>query len=102
MALVSPKQAVREKLEYVHQSEEVADRARVLSFDSAVQDGEQKRVKSRVQLQVGISEEIMLKLRRIQDIVSQKSRKSASLEETLEAMADLYIQGYLSTNSLLL
>ena len=44
----------------------------------------------RVELKLGISEALLQKLKRIQDLESKKA--AASLEETLEAMADLYLQ----------
>ncbi|MBY0471979.1 HNH endonuclease, partial [bacterium] len=44
----------------------------------------------RVELKLGISEALLKKLKRIQDLESKKS--AASLEQTLEAMADLYLQ----------
>lgn len=37
----------------------------------------------RIKLQLGLSEKDMLRLRRVQDLVSQSKRKSASLEEVL-------------------
>ncbi|MBY0471447.1 HNH endonuclease [bacterium] len=44
----------------------------------------------RVELKLGISEALLKKLKRIQDLESKKA--AASLEQTLEAMADLYLQ----------
>ncbi|MBY0470573.1 HNH endonuclease [bacterium] len=44
----------------------------------------------RVELKLGISEALLKKLKRIQDLESKKT--AASLEQTLEAMADLYLQ----------
>lgn len=48
-------------------------------------------IQVRVQLQVGISEKLMLDIRRVQDVLSQKRQKSVSLEEALEAMAKIYL-----------
>ncbi|MCB0384744.1 MAG: HNH endonuclease, partial [Bdellovibrionales bacterium] len=45
----------------------------------------------RVQLQVGISEKLMIKIRRAQDLMSQKAQKPANLEATLESMVDLFL-----------
>lgn len=47
---------------------------------------------NRVQLQCGISEELMKKLKRAQDLLSQQLKRSASLEEVLEALACGYLQ----------
>lgn len=48
---------------------------------------------SRVKIELGLSEEEMLKLRRVQDLVSQSQSKHASLEDALMAMADFYLKG---------
>ena len=44
----------------------------------------------RMELKLGISEALLKKLKRIQDLESKKT--AASLEQTLETMADLYLQ----------
>ena len=46
----------------------------------------------RVQLQVGISQQLMIGLKRVQDIVSQKRRAPASLEDCLHAVTTFYLQ----------
>ena len=46
----------------------------------------------RLHLQFGVSEGLHQKLLRIKDLLSQKLKRAASLENALEAMADLYIQ----------
>jgi hypothetical protein len=46
----------------------------------------------RIELKLGISEELHEKLKRVQDLVSTQSGKAASLEETLEAALALYIE----------
>jgi len=46
----------------------------------------------RVKLELGLDEKLMLKLRRIQDLESQKQRRSVRLEDVLQAMADLYLR----------
>ncbi len=46
----------------------------------------------RIQLSMGVSEECMQKFRRVQDLVSQKSRKHASLENSLEELIEFYLQ----------
>jgi hypothetical protein len=48
--------------------------------------------RGRVKLELGLSEEGMLKLRRAQDLLSQKKQKSVTLEETLAAMTEEYLQ----------
>ena len=45
----------------------------------------------RLALQCGVSEELMLKLKRIQDLESTRQRKNISLEEALAAMAITYL-----------
>jgi 5-methylcytosine-specific restriction endonuclease McrA len=47
---------------------------------------------SRSELKVGISRELEKKLRRIQDLESQKRKKAVTLEEALEAMAEVYLE----------
>jgi len=46
----------------------------------------------RLDLSVGVSEELMLKLRRAQDQVSQSLGRPASLEETLEQVTSFYLK----------
>ena len=46
----------------------------------------------RLALELRVSEELMKKLRRAQDLVSQSGRKLSSLEETLEAMVDVFLE----------
>lgn len=47
---------------------------------------------NRLELKMGISEEIHEKLKRAQDLVSQKSRKAANFEITLEVLLDFFIE----------
>lgn len=42
----------------------------------------------RLQLQVGVSEKFMLKLRKLQDLLSRKKRRPVSLEETMDYSVD--------------
>lgn len=79
VALASPKQSVIEKACYVHPTEPVGEKVQL------------KRQVPRVALQVGVSEELMLKIRQAQDIESQRQRKSLNLEDTLEAMVEVYL-----------
>lgn len=46
----------------------------------------------RLQLNMGVSEKTMQKLRRAQDLVSQKTRRMASLEDALEVLLETYLQ----------
>jgi hypothetical protein len=46
----------------------------------------------RIELKLGISEELHEMLKRVQDLVSTQSGKAASLEETLQAALALYIE----------
>ena len=57
---------------------EVAEKARYVRED-------------RLALELRVSEELMQKLRRAQDLVSQSHRTLATLEETLEAMAEAFL-----------
>jgi 5-methylcytosine-specific restriction endonuclease McrA len=62
---VNPKEAVKEKMSFVNPI--------------------------RIELKCGISEDLMKQIERIKDLVSQKSAKPASLEDTLQAMSLLYL-----------
>ncbi len=57
----------------------VGDRTRFISAD-------------RIELKTSLREECMRKIRRIQDLESQKTKKACDLEATLEAMADFYLE----------
>lgn len=46
----------------------------------------------RVKLELGLSERDMLKLRRAQDLLSQSSRRSVSLEETLQTITSEFLK----------
>lgn len=46
----------------------------------------------RLELSLGVSEELMAKIRHVQNLVSQAKGCSASLEETLEEMTSLYVK----------
>ena len=47
---------------------------------------------TRLELRMGISEKLETKLRRIQDLLSQKNKKAVSLEETVDALADEFLE----------
>lgn len=51
-----------------------------------------KRDLPRIELQLGVSEALMLKLRRAQDIESQRNKKNLNLEQTLEEVLCLYLE----------
>jgi len=46
----------------------------------------------RIKLELGVSEELMKKLKRVQDLFSQAGSRAATLEEALNVMADLYLE----------
>jgi hypothetical protein len=46
----------------------------------------------RLELKVGVSEELFEKLKRVQDLVSQKTQDAASLEDAFAEMAELYLE----------
>ena len=66
VAKVCPKQATPEQAKYVSES--------------------------RMELKLGISEQLLAKLKRAQNIVSQKTKKHATWEDTLAAALDIYLQ----------
>ena len=66
IATVNPKEAVKESMRYIQEQ--------------------------RVALKCGISEELMKKIERIKDIVSQKRSVPSSLEMALEEMAKTYLE----------
>lgn len=68
VALASPEKAIRE-------------RASLRRFGKTV----------RVELALGVSEDLMLKLRRVQDVLSQKRGRNVDLEEALDVMTDLFL-----------
>lgn len=66
VARVNPKAAVREIAKYV--------------------------TAERLKLELGVSEELLRKLRRIQDLESSSKNRAATLEDTLETMVELYLE----------
>ncbi|MCB0365246.1 MAG: HNH endonuclease, partial [Bdellovibrionales bacterium] len=81
VAKVNPQEARKGKMTYVHPQNEIQEKVAIQQQPTAV----------RVQLQVGISETLMIKIRRAQDLMSQKAQKPANLEATLESMVDLFL-----------
>jgi len=47
---------------------------------------------NRLNLQLGVSQELLDQLRRIQDILSQKKKRAVTLEESLEEMSCLFLE----------
>ncbi|MCB0384013.1 MAG: HNH endonuclease [Bdellovibrionales bacterium] len=82
VAKVNPQEARRGRMTFVHPQNEIQEKVAIKQEPNAV----------RVQLQVGISEKLMIKMRRVQDLVSQKSQRPATLEETLAAMLELFLE----------
>jgi hypothetical protein len=80
VAIANPKQAIWDQMTYVSPLEKVDEKVQI------------KRNTPQVKMQVGLSEKLMLKLRRAQDLVSQKKKSSVNLELTLEALVDDYIK----------
>ncbi len=80
IAGVSPKNAIPDLLNYTHPTKEVSEH---VSYKKDI---------ARVQLQVGISEELMLNIKRAQDVLSQKLKRAVHLEETLEVMTRAYLE----------
>ena len=80
VALASPKYSVQEKAKYVHPDEPIPEQVRV------------KKEEARVELKLGVSESLMLKLRRAQDVMSQNRGQHQDLEQSLEALVDLYLK----------
>jgi len=82
VALASPKFAIKEKAQYIASTTELKEKVKVLTKIP------------RIQLQMGVSEKLMLKLRRAQDLQSQKNKKNINLEETLDTLLDSYLNKY--------
>ena len=79
VSLANPKAAIIEKMNYTNPLMDSKETVQV------------KRVVPRVKLEVGLSEKLMLKIRRVQDLISQKQKSVATLEETLESVMNEYI-----------
>jgi len=87
VAKISPKTLVTEKLQYVHPASEVKEKV-ILKRVGASQSNNSVRV----QLQAGVSEELMLNLRRAQDVLSQKRKTPVSLEVLLEKVTEEFLE----------
>jgi hypothetical protein len=77
IAIANPKLAIRDKLNYS------ADPVERVSL---------KRRIARVQFQAGVSEDVMLKIRKVQDVMSQKKRASVGFEAMLDELADYWLK----------
>jgi hypothetical protein len=73
----------RRKLE-----EEVA----IVAPEASVRDGVKPISWGLSQLKVGISKEFEAKLKRVQDLESQRTRRAVKISEALEASVDLYLE----------
>jgi hypothetical protein len=80
VALAQPKSAILEKTQYVPIDTMIKEKVQI------------KRDLARMKLELGVSEKLMLKLRRCQDLESQRQKKSINLEECLEALTQLYLE----------
>lgn len=78
IALARPKDAIAEKMDFISDAHEQVS---LKAYNKCV----------RVRVQLGISEKLMLQFRRAQDVLSQRRRKSVSLEEVLEEIVPLYL-----------
>ncbi|MGE0633480.1 MAG: HNH endonuclease [Pseudobdellovibrionaceae bacterium] len=89
IAIAKPTEAVREKFEYSNAPKEQIKLIKLEANENSVSSAKDS---IRVQLQIGVSEKLMLKLRRIQDLESSRKKKAVSLEEAFDVMADLYLE----------
>ena len=92
---------MREKAKYVNPACEIKEKINLLTpkLNTSVEATKglnQKQLENigeaRLQVQVGVSEKLMIKLRRVQDLLSQEKQAPVNLEDTFEAMAQLFIQ----------
>ena len=81
VAKVSPKLTLSQELRYIHESKEVKEKVQI-----------NKSSPTRVQLQLGISEKVMLKIRRAQDLLSQKRQRPTDLESVLDEVLSFYLE----------
>ncbi|MCC7403931.1 MAG: HNH endonuclease [Bdellovibrionales bacterium] len=86
VSLANPRELGRGRMSYVPPQNEIAEKV-VVNAPS----GARAAAEPRVQLEVGISEKLMIKIRCAQGLLGQKRRRGTSLEDTLEAMVELYL-----------
>lgn len=82
VAAVNPKELIPEKIDFVHPQNEIREKVSLKSVASG---------DVRVQMQLGISEHLMLRLRRVQDVISQSAKRPVNLEEALAKMVDQFL-----------
>ena len=80
VALAQPKSAVIEKVQYVPRDKIINEKVQI------------KREVARMKLELGVSEKLMLQLRRCQDLESQRQKKHINLEECLEVLCRFYLE----------
>ncbi|MBI3555181.1 MAG: HNH endonuclease [Deltaproteobacteria bacterium] len=73
--------ALQREVARVNPKAAVADKASYIAWD-------------RLKLEMGVSEECMQKLRRVQDLESQRLKKAATFEDTLSAALDAYLEKF--------
>ena len=78
--MANPQQAVPETATYVAPTENIPEKVQI------------KQRVPRIALQMGVSEKLMLKIRDVQHLESQRQKKTVSLEETLEVLIELYLE----------
>jgi len=81
IAIASPNKAVPDRLTFVHPTNEKVESVQLIKLGEAV----------RVQLQAGISEKLMMDIKRAQEIISQRLRRPAGLEDTLRTLTMEYL-----------
>ncbi len=79
VALAQPHKSMPERLTYVSPTIEIPEKVQVKSNSP------------KVKLELGLSERLMLKLRRAQDLISQKQRQSVGLETAIEVMVNEFL-----------
>ena len=80
VAIASPNLAVVERAKYISPNTPPHEQVKV------------KREIPRIELQLGVSEKLMIQLRRVQDLESQKQKRNMNLEETLERLIESYLE----------
>ena len=80
VALASPKAAIIEKAQYISSHLEIKEKIEI------------KQNIPRLKLELGLSEKLMLKFRRCQDLESGRQKKNVSLEECLEVLTQHYLE----------
>ena len=78
MAKTLPKPQLEREVAKLNPKTATPERARFVTVD-------------RLELKLGLSETIMTKLKRIQDIIATAKRQAVSLEETLDNMCEVYL-----------